>query len=644
MKKVILFLFLSVFLGTTYSQNSLSYLENAANNGDVDAQKYLAESYLNGIHGLNKNMEKAYAWYLRAADQGDDDAQLILGTNLELSLLVEKSGKDQMYWLEKASLNGNLSACTKYAELLIQKKDPRAFAYSLKMQKGEIDDMLQANGGIYLGDCYYQGIGVSANSKKALECWLEVFNLTKSLAKMASNDEKNEAESLFKVLFAYLLTESGKRLGDLCLKNKNTNRAISFYKEVYDANPNNSNIVLPNYAWSLLHNGTNTQNMEEIEESYNFFTLASSSDNKEISCQGYIGLAFDSYMKGDEWTENGLYLSDKAISLATNDEWLMSALAAKGLLYLKRNETNSAIEIWEQMQKINETSGRNFIQKNQNNPLYTSLGLFAFSISQRVDGNVDIDIFTSKYNNDKTFVVIVANENYKRIESVPFANNDGKIFKEYCVKTLGIPESNIQFIEDASYNDIKYAVNWLSNVIEAYEGNAKIVFYYAGHGLPDEKQNAAYLLPVDGYSNDVSTGYKMDDLYASLGALPSQSVVIFIDACFSGSKREGDMMASARGVAIKVKKASAQGNMVVFTASQGDETAFPYREKKHGMFTYYLLKKLQETKGAASLGEICDYVISEVKKNSIVKNGKMQTPTVVASDKIGTIWKTWKLR
>ena len=162
--------------------------------------------------------------------------------------------------------------------------------------------------------------------------------------------------------------------------------------------------------------------------------------------------------------------------------------------------------------------------------------------------------------------------------------------------------------------------------------------------MPDEKQNAAYLLPVDGYSNDVSTGYKMDDLYASLGALPSQSVVIFIDACFSGSKREGDMMASARGVAIKVKKASAQGNMVVFTASQGDETAFPYREKKHGMFTYYLLKKLQETKGAASLGEICDYVISEVKKNSIVKNGKMQTPTVVASDKIGTIWKTWKLR
>jgi hypothetical protein len=55
------------------------------------------------------------------------------------------------------------------------------------------------------------------------------------------------------------------------------------------------------------------------------------------------------------------------------------------------------------------------------------------------------------------------------------------------------------------------------------------------------------------------------------------------------------MLASARGVAIKVKEEKPQGNLVVVSASQGDETAYPYNEKRHGLFTYYLLEKLQES-------------------------------------------------
>lgn len=66
------------------------------------------------------------------------------------------------------------------------------------------------------------------------------------------------------------------------------------------------------------------------------------------------------------------------------------------------------------------------------------------------------------------------------------------------------------------------------------------------------------------------------------------------------------------------------------TIAQGDETAYPYKEQRHSMFTYYLLKKLQETKGEAILGEISDYVTSEVRKQSIVIKGRMQTPTLTS--------------
>ncbi|WP_270547098.1 caspase family protein, partial [Butyricimonas paravirosa] len=143
--------------------------------------------------------------------------------------------------------------------------------------------------------------------------------------------------------------------------------------------------------------------------------------------------------------------------------------------------------------------------------------------------------------------------------------------------------------------------------LAAYNGTAKAIVYYAGHGIPDEKQQSAYLLPADGYGSDPSTAYALQDFYAMLNNAQARNITVFLDACFSGAKRENGMLASARGVAIKVRQEIPRGKMVIFTAAQGDETAYQYAEKGHGMFTYFLLKKLQESQGNTTLGELSDY-------------------------------------
>ncbi len=191
---------------------------------------------------------------------------------------------------------------------------------------------------------------------------------------------------------------------------------------------------------------------------------------------------------------------------------------------------------------------------------------------------------------------------------------------------------------------MEYHLDWLKKVMKVYKGEAKAVFYYAGHGKPDEASKKAYLLPVDGYGSDFSTGYSLKDLYALLGEAPSAGVTVFLDACFSGATRDGRMMATARGVAIKAKPETLQGKLVVFSATQGDETAYPYTKNGHGMFTYYLLKKIQQTKGEVTLGELSDYVTDSVVKKSIVVNGKLQTPTISSSAALGEDWKSWKLK
>ena len=273
-------------------------------------------------------------------------------------------------------------------------------------------------------------------------------------------------------------------------------------------------------------------------------------------------------------------------------------------------------------------------------------GKQTITTTQRTIGKSDIDvnipISNTKQNN--TFAVIIANENYQKEAQVPFAINDGRTFAEYCKKTLGIPNNNVHIVTDATLNNMKYHINWLKNVIEAYNGEARVIFYYAGHGIPDESQKTAYLLPIDGYGTDVSTGYKLDDLYSTLGDLPSKSVTVFLDACFSGANRDGQMLASARGVAIKAKSSAPVGNMVVFSAAQGDETAYPNNEQQHGMFTYYLLKKIKETSGNVTYKDLGDYVTDNVRKQSIVVNGKSQTPVVVPSATVGGNWESWRLK
>ena len=257
--------------------------------------------------------------------------------------------------------------------------------------------------------------------------------------------------------------------------------------------------------------------------------------------------------------------------------------------------------------------------------------------------DVDENIPMTNIQNKNTFVLIIANENYQQVASVPFALNDGNSFRQYCEQALGIPTKNIRFLANATGNQLKAQINWLRNVVEIFD-NPNIIFYYAGHGIPDEKSKTAYLLPVDGILSDLTTCYKLDDLYATLGDMPAEHISVFMDACFSGSKREQGMLASARGVALKALPGEPKGNMVVFSAAQGDETAYPYISQQHGMFTYYLLKKLQATKGDVTLKELGNYVVSEVKKQSVLENNKTQTPTIMPAHAVAESWQNWKLR
>ena len=328
------------------------------------------------------------------------------------------------------------------------------------------------------------------------------------------------------------------------------------------------------YGWlgELYYFGKGTN--VDYSKAYEYFKKSSEAN----IFRGYIGLARCSF-EGRGTTQNkaeAYRLIEKSIELAVKNGTAgnqAQCLAYKGEMLFKDGNIKEAEMLWKEISQLDE------------NYATTSEDYFCQMMRGGGADGVDVGMDIASVKNNETFVIIISNENYKREERVPFAINDGKRFYEYCTKTLGMLKKNVKFMEDATINDMKYAVGWIEKIGDAFGGDAKLIVYYSGHGIPDEKGTSAYLLPVDGYGTDVSTGYKFTDLYASLNSASAKSVTVFLDACFCGTKRDGSMLASARGVAIKTKQETPAGNMIVLSAAQGDETAYPYNEKRHGLFT-----------------------------------------------------------
>ncbi len=256
---------------------------------------------------------------------------------------------------------------------------------------------------------------------------------------------------------------------------------------------------------------------------------------------------------------------------------------------------------------------------------------------ERILSDVDKNIPITNNKSENTFVLIIANEDYQFVDDVEFALNDGKAFKEYCVKTLGVPERQVWLYENASYGMINAGVSKMVQAMDFFD-NPNAIIYYCGHGIPDEKTSSAYIIPTDGNGKDMATCYSLNHLYTTLANTKAEKVTYFMDACFTGANKEGSMLVAARGVAVAPKKVELSGKTIVFSATSADETAMAYKEKQHGLFTYFLLKKLQETEGNVSYAELYEYINRNVKRESFLTNEKPQTPVVATSPSLQDVW------
>ena len=224
--------------------------------------------------------------------------------------------------------------------------------------------------------------------------------------------------------------------------------------------------------------------------------------------------------------------------------------------------------------------------------------------------------------------VIIGNRGYQgRVPQVDYAHRDADAFRRHVIERLGYRPENVIDLRDAGQAQM---LSVFGNAADhrgklwslVRPGRSDVIVYYSGHGVPGQRDQRGYLLPVDA---DVDTpeinGYALDTLYANLDKLQARQVTVFIDACFSGDSQAGSLIQSASPVHLRARPATVPSQLVVLTATQSGQLASWDTDARQGLFTRHLLDALDgdadrrpwgNGDGQVSLGETKAYLDDEM--------------------------------
>ncbi len=255
-----------------------------------------------------------------------------------------------------------------------------------------------------------------------------------------------------------------------------------------------------------------------------------------------------------------------------------------------------------------------------------------------------------KHDNTNTYALIIGNEDYKTYQTnlnyeqnVDFALKDAQLFRKVCNEILAIPNDNIIYLENAGFIKMQQAIKQIELICKHGGKDVSIILYYAGHGLPDEQTKTPHLIPVDVSGASLEYAISLPYLYEKLTKYPVKKTVVFLDACFSGGARNTGLVAS-RGVKIVPKHKKLSGNLIVFSATSENQSAKAHNKEKHGLFSYFLTKKLIKDKGKTTLGGLDEYLQEKIPIKSILINKVEQNPQTNVSENIKNKWSKWKLK
>lgn len=169
--------------------------------------------------------------------------------------------------------------------------------------------------------------------------------------------------------------------------------------------------------------------------------------------------------------------------------------------------------------------------------------------------------------------------------------------------------------------------SWLP--VKVRKQKSDVYVFYSGHGLPSEDGKNLYLLPYGADKQYLArTALDQQTIVTAIQAAHPKSVTIFIDSCYSGQSRTGEiLLASARPISLKQSASSFPPEFTVFSASAPDQLSSSSPELKHGVFSYFLMKGMEgdadeNHDGKITNTEMQNYLRDMVSRQALTLNRK----------------------
>ena len=130
--------------------------------------------------------------------------------------------------------------------------------------------------------------------------------------------------------------------------------------------------------------------------------------------------------------------------------------------------------------------------------------------------------------------LIIGISNYNSLIPLDLCKDDGEeVYKVLSSQAYEISD-NHKLIGNVPYGDMRKAI---VSFFKSHDNRPKdtLLFYYSGHGLPDE-YGKHYLAASDiDKNNPFENGVSFDDLEYLIESSTSNKIVTILDCCFSGA-------------------------------------------------------------------------------------------------------------
>jgi len=204
--------------------------------------------------------------------------------------------------------------------------------------------------------------------------------------------------------------------------------------------------------------------------------------------------------------------------------------------------------------------------------------------------------------------------------SLKYAGSDAEAVVSHLVNQLKVRPENVWLLTDLSSppaTSVSIGVNRpkvdgpqsigeaLAQILRKADNQSRLFIYFSGHifvqqGTSDGlfAKSAAYLMLPDSDIANPYSALKRADLMESIQSLPLASIVLIMDACYSGTVRTAYASDSLR-YPTGPKAAGQLLQPIVeedrtprgarLTSSDGSSPSWEFDEIQHGVFTYYMI-------------------------------------------------------